>query len=87
LLAQLALLVQATPVPQPDVHAAAPQTFAVPPPPQLWGAAHVPQFTVPPHPSGTKPQLSPAGQNVDGTQEQVPDPLQVPVPPQLVPAG
>jgi hypothetical protein len=48
-----------------------PQTFAVPAPPQVCGAAHEPQEMVPPHPSGMVPQLSPAGQAVMGTQTQM----------------
>ena len=32
----------------------------MPPPPHVLGAVHVPQFTVPPLPSGMVPQLAPA---------------------------
>jgi hypothetical protein len=45
-----------------------PQTFGVPPPPQVLGDVHAPQFTVPPQPSGTVPQLSPAGHVGIGVQ-------------------
>ena len=44
------------------------QTFAVPPAPHVWGALQTPQLSEPPHPSGTVPQLSPAGQEVRGVQ-------------------
>ena len=44
------------------VAAVQPQTFGVPPPPQVSGAVHAgPQDTVPPHPLDTVPQSSPAG--------------------------
>jgi hypothetical protein len=35
-----------------------PHWFAVPPPPHVSGAVHVPQLTVPPWPSGIVPQLA-----------------------------
>ena len=42
-------------------HAAPPQTFGVPPPPQDWPTPHVlPHETTPPQPSATSPQLAPA---------------------------
>ena len=44
-----------------------PQTFGVPPPPQVWGAVQLPQFSVPPQPSETMPQLSPSAAHVVGT--------------------
>jgi hypothetical protein len=34
-----------------------PHTFAVPPPPQVWGEVQVPQLSVPPHPSLMDPQF------------------------------
>jgi hypothetical protein len=34
-----------------------PQTFGVPPPPQVCGALHVPQLNAPPHPLGAVPQV------------------------------
>ena len=34
-----------------------PQTFAAPPPPQVWGDVHVPQTCMPPQPSGTEPHF------------------------------
>ena len=57
-----------------------PQTFGVPPPPQVSGAVHAPQSRVPPQPSGTEPQLSPAGHVVRGVQPQT---FTVPPPPQV----
>ena len=45
-----------------------PQTLAVPPPPQVWGAVQVPQFRVPPHPSEAVPQLKPSPAHVAGLQ-------------------
>ena len=33
-----------------------PQTLAVPPPPHVWTAEHVPQASIPPQPSGMVPQ-------------------------------
>src|SRR5262245_12715929 len=44
-----------------------PQRFGTPPPPQVAGAAHVPQSMVPPQPSGTVPQFWPKEQVVAGT--------------------
>ena len=43
-----------------------PQTFAVPPPPQVCGALHEPQLIVPPHPSETVPQFAPSRVHVFG---------------------
>src|SRR5262249_10477855 len=43
-----------------------PQTFGVPPPPQVCGAVQVPQLMSPPQPSGAVPQFCPAGQVVFG---------------------
>jgi hypothetical protein len=34
-----------------------PQTFAVPPPPQVWGEVQVPQTCMPPQPFGTEPHF------------------------------
>src|SRR5262245_59181670 len=45
-----------------------PQTFATPPPPQVWGAVHVPQTSVPPHPSEMEPQFLPCALHVVGVQ-------------------
>ncbi|HZJ56303.1 MAG TPA: hypothetical protein VFD38_19330 [Myxococcaceae bacterium] len=36
-----------------------PQTFEVPPPPQVSPAPQLPQLTLPPQPSGTLPQFWP----------------------------
>jgi hypothetical protein len=58
-----------------------PQTFGVPSPPQVAGAVQLPQVTVPPQPSGTEPQLSPAGHAVVGVQPQT---FAVPPPPQVL---
>ena len=58
-----------------------PQTLGVPPPPQVWGTVQVPQSRVPPQPSGTSPQLSPAGHLVIGVVQ--PHLLAVPPPPQV----
>ena len=44
-----------------------PHSEGVPPPPQIWGAEHIPQLVIsPPHPSGHGPQLTFAGQVVAG---------------------
>jgi len=49
-----------------------PQTFGVPPPPQVSGRVHVPQSRVPPQPSAIMPQFAPAAAHVVGEQH-VPD--------------
>jgi hypothetical protein len=36
-----------------------PQTFGVPPPPQMAGEVQVPQVSVPPQPSAITPQFAP----------------------------
>ena len=59
--AQVPLLRRTSPASQP-------QTLAVPPPPQVCVTVQVPQSSVPPHPSATEPQLSPAGHVVIGVQ-------------------
>src|SRR5438034_7742454 len=56
------------------------QTFAVPPPPQVWGAVQVPQASRPPHPSARDPQLAPCAAHVVGVQPQT---FAVPPPPQV----
>jgi hypothetical protein len=43
-----------------------PQTFAVPPPPQVAGSAHEPQLSVAPHPSASMPQFLPCAAHVVG---------------------
>ena len=65
-----------------------PQTFGTPgfPAPQVWPAAHVPQWIVPPQPSGMVPQLSPVGQALIGVQPQTLGEPGFP-PPQVCPAG
>jgi hypothetical protein len=45
-----------------------PQTLATPPPPQVWGAVHVPQVSVPPQPSAMLPQFFPCAAQVVGVQ-------------------
>jgi hypothetical protein len=45
-----------------------PQTFVVPPPPQLSGAVQVPQSSVPQQPSGMVPQFLPSALQVVGAQ-------------------
>src|SRR5256885_2263447 len=47
-----------------------PQTFAMPPPPQICGAAQVPQVSVPPQPSRIVPQFLPWAAQVVGVQVQ-----------------
>jgi hypothetical protein len=59
-----------------------PQTFGVPPPPQV-PLEHVPQLTVPPQPSLMGPQLAPTLAQVRGEQAGVPHTLAVPPPPQV----
>jgi hypothetical protein len=39
-----------------------PQTFGVPPPPQVSGGVHAPQVTSPPQPSEIEPQVCDAPQ-------------------------
>src|SRR5207237_4872092 len=47
-----------------------PQTFAMPPPPQICGAVQVPQVSVPPQPSRIVPQFFPWAAQVVGVQVQ-----------------
>ena len=49
-------------------HWVTPQTFGVPPPPQVSGRVHVPQPRVPPQPSAIVPQFAPAAAHVVGVQ-------------------
>src|SRR5262245_48106272 len=49
-------------------HWVTPQTFGVPPPPQVCGRVHVPQSRVPPQPSAIIPQFAPAAAHVVGVQ-------------------
>ena len=46
------------------VHVGVPQTFAVPPPPQMAGDWQLPQSSVPPQPSAMVPQLAPLAPQV-----------------------
>jgi hypothetical protein len=74
------------PVP-PSVTLPPPQTFGMPPPPQIVGAAHVValQLTMPPQPSEMLPQFMPAGHAVIFVHEGVPHWFGVPPPPQIAP--
>src|SRR5262245_14453607 len=45
-----------------------PQTLVTPPPPQVWGAVHVPQVSVPPQPLEIVPQFLPCAAQVVGVQ-------------------
>src|SRR5437868_1022136 len=68
----------------------APQTPAVPPPPQVWAAEQAPQLTVLPQPSPMTPQYCPfACWQATGVQfaTTAPHTLAVPPPPQVWPAG
>ena len=65
-----------TPFPQTD----GPQTFGVPPPPQVSGRVHLPQSRVLPQPSAIVSQFAPAAAHVVGEQPQTFD---VPPPPQV----
>ena len=47
----------------------APQTFGVPPPPQVSGAGHEPQSSMQPHPSETVPQSLPCAAQVVRVQQ------------------
>jgi hypothetical protein len=46
-----------------------PQTFVVPPPPQVLPPEQVPQFNVPPQPSGMLSQFLPCAAHVVGLQD------------------
>jgi hypothetical protein len=46
-----------------------PQTFAVPPPPHVFGAAQAPQLSVWPQPSEIVPQFFPCAAQVVGMQQ------------------
>ena len=49
-----------------------PQTFGVPPPPQVSNPVHVPQSSVPPQPSEIVPQFLPCAAQVVGVQQAPP---------------
>jgi hypothetical protein len=49
-----------------------PQTFGVPPPPQVWGAGHVPHWMSPPQQSLAGPQSSPRSTQVIGVHSRDP---------------
>jgi hypothetical protein len=61
----------------------APHTYAVPPPPQVWPAGHVPQARTPPQPFGGPPQFALSAPQVVGLQSVPPQTLGVPAPPQV----
>jgi hypothetical protein len=77
-----------------------PQTLGTPPPPQMSGAAHVPQFRAPPQPSPMGPQFAPRSAHVRGLHVMLPSAtppsgemyvtpqtLAVPPPPHVCPAA
>jgi hypothetical protein len=49
-----------------------PQRFAVPPPPHVWGAVHIPQWSMPPQPSDASPQSRPSDAHVFGVHGPAP---------------
>jgi hypothetical protein len=58
-----------------------PQTFALPPPPQVWGGVHVPQLlSGVPQPLSGVPQFAPRAAQVVGVQPQT---FALPPPPQV----
>jgi hypothetical protein len=59
-----------------------PHFFEMPPPPQVAGSMHSPQWIMPPHPSGAVPQLAPKSSQVMGRQPPsgAPPPVPLPVP-------
>ena len=64
----------------PAEEGAQPQLWALAPPPQVWGAVHVPHGSMPPQPSPIEPQSALAAAQVVLVQPQV---LAEPPPPQL----
>jgi len=69
-----------------QVLAVQPQALAMPPPPQLSGAVHLPQSRTSPHPSDTVPQLAPRSAQVFGRHGVVPQRFG-PLPPQNKPVS
>jgi hypothetical protein len=63
----------------------APQTFGVPPPPQLFDPLQVPHWSVPPQPSLIAPQFLLWAAQVVGVHALAPQTLGVPPPPQVSP--
>jgi hypothetical protein len=61
-----------------------PHTFAIPPPPHVSGAAHVPHSSTLPHPSPIGPQLNPRPAHVLGVHCGAPHTFAVPPPPQVM---
>src|SRR5262249_33700340 len=71
-----ALPCASTPAPPPAFtrmlgKSAEPQTFGVPPPPQIVGDGHAPQASVPPQPFGMAPQLAPCPAQVVGVHHRL----------------
>ncbi len=64
-----------------------PQTFGVPPPPQVCGAEHAPQFRTSLQPSEISPQLTPAFVHVVGVQVPTPHTFGMPPAPHVWPPG
>ena len=60
-----------------------PHWFGTPLPPHVWGAAHGPQFTVPPQPSAMTPHWALACWQVRGWQLVRPQTPGVPPPPHV----
>src|SRR4051812_28634537 len=59
-------MMRMAPVAGGGVAVGAPHTLATPAPPQVWGAAQLPHWRVPPHPSGVLPQVLPVAAQVVG---------------------
>jgi hypothetical protein len=57
-----------------------PHTFAVLPPPHVFGDAQLPHSSMPPHPSGIRPQFFPCNAHVVGVHPQA---LGLPPPPHV----
>jgi hypothetical protein len=67
-----------------------PHRLGVPPPPQMYGALHVPQSSRPPQPSPTAPQFAPTSVQLRGVHAAplsptygLPQTLGTPPPPQM----
>jgi hypothetical protein len=60
-----------------------PHWLAVPPPPQVSGATHVPHWMIPPQPSATGPQFAPSCWHVSGVHCGEPHWFEVPPPPHV----
>jgi len=62
---------------------APPQTLAVPPPPHVCGAVHVPHESVPPQPFEIVPQFFPWAAQVVGVHAAAPHTFAMPLPPHV----